>query len=243
MTSSIFIRSWRKDRFYLDYLLRSLAKFAVGFRDIVVAIPEGDKVHFQSTNFYTAKVVWVQEKEGTGYLSQQADKMHADLYCAGNNIFILDSDCFIKKPIKPEDFMANDKPVALIRHWKDSDTCIVWKPITAKFLKFEGAYETMCSLPIILERRILPLIRDYCVANHGMSITDYILSQPNGQFSEFNAALNFAMRFVPYAYDWRIADPATDGIPRDHLIQRWSWEERWGVEKYAEEYEAILAAP
>lgn len=241
MTSSIFIRSWRKDRFYLDWLLRSLAKFATGFRDIVVAIPEGDKIHFQSTNFYTASVVWVKEKEGTGYLSQQADKMHADQYCAGNNIMILDSDCFIKKPITPEMFMANDKPVALIRHWQDAGTGIVWKEITEKFLKFECMFETMCTLPIILERRILPLLRDYCSANHHVSITDYILAQPGNDFSEFNAALNFAMRFCPYCYDWRIADPAKDGIPRDHLIQRWSWEDRWGAEHYAEEYEKILA--
>jgi hypothetical protein len=137
--------------------------------------------------------------------------------------------------------MDHGRPVALIRHWIDAGSAIVWKPIVQKFLTWEPAFETMCMMPMVFDRQVLPLLRDYAVGTHGISISDYILRQPTNSFSEFNVALNFAMRFCPYMFSWRIANPATDGIPRDRIIQRWSWSEN-GVDPFREDYERILAA-
>lgn len=238
MTASILIKSWRKDRFFLDYLLRSIAKFCTGFRDIVVVLPEEDRPHFEFTNFYTASVKWITEPEGDKYLHQQVVKMNADQYCAGDIIFVIDSDCFIMGPMTPEMFLSNGKPISLIRHWQDAGTAIAWKPIVEKFLTWEPAFEGMCCLPFVVDRRVLPLIRDYCAATHRKSLTEYVMSQEQGKFSEFNALSNFSQRFVPHFYDWRIANPAEDGFPRI-LKQQWSWDER-GVQPFVEEYEAIL---
>lgn len=240
MTTSIFIRSWRRDRFWLDYCLRSLERFAHGFVETVVVIPENDKAHFEATDFHGAKVCWVSEKEGTGPLSQQRDKLHADEYCAGDLILFLDSDCFMLKETRPEDFMANGRPIALIRHWADASTAAPWKPITEAFLKFTPSFETMCNLPIIFDRRELPLLRDYCKSIHGgMSIDEYVLSRPRNEFSEFNAVLNFAIRYCPFMHHWQLA-AGNDGFPRDRIVQRWTWG-NYGVEKFADGYERILA--
>lgn len=241
MTTSILIRSWRADREFLRYCLRSLQKFARGFMETVVVIPEIDQPHFDNFNWCGARVLWIDEPDdGLGYLRQQRTKVYADVYTQADLIFMIDSDCFAMKTFYPESFMENDRPIALIRHWGDVGDAKLWKPIVEKFLTFPACFETMAALPIIFDRRMLPLLRGYAQATHDMTLDEYIIQQVPNKFSEFNAALNFAMRFCPYMYSWRVANPDCDGFPRDRIVQRWSWSER-GVSEFKEEYERILA--
>jgi Family of unknown function (DUF6492) len=239
-TSSIFIKSWRGDREWLSYCLRSLAKFAHGFTETVVLIAELDKPHFEGFDFHGARVVWVDEPDdGRGYIRQQVFKLHADEYTEAQCIFYVDSDCFLFQEMTPDMFIPNGKPIALIRHWEDAGSANAWKPVMQKFLAFEPCFESMCALPFIIDRRVLPLLRDYAKSTHGCTIDEYALSQPGNEFSEFNIASAFAQRFTPYLYDFRIADPERDGFPRV-LMQKWSWD-KTGVSRYADEYEGILA--
>jgi len=240
-TTSIFIKSWRGDREWLAYCLRSLQKFATGFKETVVAIAELDRPHFEGFNFCGARVVWIDEPDdGRGYVRQQISKVNADQYVDSDIIFYIDSDCFVTQPMKPEDFMPAGKPICLIRHWVDAGSAKAWKPIIQKFLTWEPAFEGMAALPFVIDRRVLPLLREYAQRTHGCPIEDYILSQPGNDFSEFNAMSAFSQRFTPYLYDWRIADPATDGFPRV-LTQKWSWDKE-GIHPYKEAYERILAS-
>lgn len=241
MTSSIFIRSWRGDRDWLSYCLRSVEKFCVGFEAVVVVIPQIDKPHFEGFDFHGAFDWWIDEPDdGKGYLRQQYVKLMADQLCTSNLIFVIDSDCFILSEMSPLMFLYGDKPISLIRHWSEVGNAIAWKPITEKFLTWEPSFEGMAALPFIIDRRVLPLIRDYALATHGESIESYILRQPGNEFSEFNVLSSFSQRFTPHLYDWRIADPASDGFPRV-LTQKWSWDKR-GVEPFRDEYERILAS-
>lgn len=242
MTASIFLRTYRTDRFWADYCLRSLAKFATGFLETVVCIPRHDAAHFEHTFFHGAKVVWVDEPDDdNGYRRQQITKLHADEYCSGDVIIFVDSDCFVKQPIAPGDFMSNGKPIHLLRHWADAGTALPWKSITEKFLGFEPLFEGMACLPQIIDRRVLPMLREHARHTHKKSLEEYVMAQPGNDFSEFNAHSAFAHRFTPYLYDFRIADPATDGFPRC-LFQRWSYGKE-GIGKYAAQYEEILASP
>lgn len=239
-TSSIFIKSWRGDREFLFYCLRSIEKFCQGFKETVVVIAEIDKPHFDGFDFCGARVVWIDEPDdGRGYVRQQLAKLHADEYVDSDFIFYIDSDCFILSPMDPEGFMVAGKPICLIRHWADAGSAIAWKSITQKFMTFEPGFEGMACLPFVIDRRVLPLLREYAKATHGCSIDEYALSQPGNDFSEFNVMSAFSQRFCPYMYDWRIADPATDGFPRV-LTQKWSWDKA-GVEPYRKTYEEILA--
>lgn len=240
MTSSIFIKSWRGDRGFLSYCLRSIAKFCQGFKETVVVIAEIDRVHFDGFDFCGSRVVWIDEPDtGIGYLSQQNLKVHADEYTDADFIFYVDSDCFITERMTPDMFMPNGKPLCLLRHWADVGNAIAWKEITQKFLTWQPSFEGMAALPFVIDRRVLPLLREYAQATHGCEIGDYILSQPSNQFSEFNAMSAFSQRFTPHLYQWEIADPATDGFPRV-LTQKWSWDKA-GVEPYRKTYEEILA--
>lgn len=237
--SSILIKSWRGDREWLSYCLRSIEKMCSRFKETVVVLAEIDRPHFDQFDFHGARVVWIDEPDnGRGYIQQQLVKLHADEYVDSDFIFYIDSDCFITAPLKPEDFLPNGKPICLIRHWADAGSAAAWKPIIQKFLTFEPCFEGMAALPFIIDRRVLPLLREYAKATHGISIDEYALAQPGNDFSEFNIMSAFSQKFTPYMYDFRIADPERDGFPRV-LTQKWSWGHE--LDKYKDDYERILA--
>jgi len=241
MTTSIFCKTWRRDREYLRYMLRSLRKFARGFDEIVVVIPLIDAPHFDFFDYCGARVIWTDEPDnGRGYLSQQNQKLHADEYTDSDFIFYIDSDCFVTEEMTPEMFIPNGKPICLIRHWADAGEAQRWKPIVEKFLGFEMMFEGMLCLPYVIDRRALPLLRNHAQHTHRMDIGSYIMSQPGNDFSEFNALSAFSQKYCPYMYDFRIADVGRDGFPRI-LTQKWSWDEA-GVEPFREEYERRLSA-
>lgn len=222
MTTSIFIRSYRGDRFWLDYCLRSLKKFATGFKETLVVLPKGDEPHFQSTDFRGARVLWWDDLPGDGYMGQMHCKMHADQMLDSDFIYFVDSDCFTQGPATPSDCMSGNKPIQLLRHWEDVGDAKMWKPITERAVKFTPAFEHMALIPLMYHRRTIADARTYMESTHGQSLGAYIQGVPFRSFSEFNAIGAFACRFQPHLYDWRLADPTTDGVPRT-IRQHWSW--------------------
>lgn len=252
MTTSIFIRSWRGDREWLRYCLLSLKKFAVGFAEIIVVLPKEDELHFDKFDFHGAIVKWVNDPPNTsGYLSQQISKLYADTMTQSEWIMYVDSDCFAKKEFRPSDFFtlpinnsSNEKfqpmkGIQLLRHWSEVADAKCWKEPTALPLGFEPVYETMAVMPLIYNRQSLILLRKHIREVHKKSAAEYIAQLPSPTFSEFNVLGTFSLRYLPYLYDWRMANPSTDGYCRP-ITQYWS-KAPGGVEEHREEFERILA--
>ncbi|MGB7195337.1 MAG: DUF6492 family protein [Collimonas pratensis] len=241
MTTSIFVRSYRADRFWLDYLLRSLQKFATGFSETVVCLPIGDEPHFEKTDFHGARVVWVQDPDAHPYCSQQVSKIEADSHCSADGILYLDSDCFLTAPMRPEMFCMGGKPIQLIRHWSSLDeNSQQWREITNGMIGFTPVFEHMACHPMIFDRRTLPLLREVIQHTHKKPLREYVCTITDRKMSEFNALGAVAHRYQPFLYDWRIAYPEHDGYPRI-VKQQWSYQEG-GVSRHEAEYERILAA-
>lgn len=222
MTTSIFIRSYRGDRFWLDYCLRSLKKFAHGFKETVVVLPKGDELHFEGTNFHGARVVWWDDLPGDGYLGQQHCKLHADTMVDSDYIFFVDSDCFAEGKVHPAMYRHGNKPIQLIRHWEHVGEAQMWKPITEKAVKFEPRFEHMAFVPLLYWRKTVEECRKYMEGVHEKTLGKYIQGVGQRDFSEFNALGSFALAFQPHLYEWRLADPANDGVTRV-VKQYWSW--------------------
>lgn len=240
MTTSIFIRSYRADRFWLEYCLRSVKKFCKGFSEVVVCLPIGDEPHFDQYNFRGARQVWVQDPDCHGYLSQQAAKIEADSHCASDFILYLDSDCFVTSEMRPEMFMENEKPIQLLRHWGAlDDNSKQWNGITESIIGFSPVFEHMPCHPMVFDRRTLELLRQVIENTHKKPLREFIKTIKENRMSEFNALGAVAHRFQPFLYSWRIADPANDRYPRI-ITQRWSYQEG-GVDRHRAEYEKILA--
>ena len=240
MTTSIFIRTYRGDREWLNYCLRSLEKFASGFHEVVISIPTGDEPHFDLFDFRGANVVWYNDAKCDPYVAQQENKLCADQYCTGQLICFVDSDCFATEPVTPASFCnERGKPIQLLRHWADTGDAKCWLPITAAALGETPTFEHMAAMPLIYDRRTFPLLRDHIAATHKESLREYISKVKDREFSEFNLLGAFALRYTPSFYDWRLADPSTDGYPRS-IRQQWSWQ-KGGVDRHRAEYEEILA--
>lgn len=236
MTTSIFIRSYRNDREWLRYCLRALAKYAKGFCETVVVLPKGDEPHFENFDSHGAKIVWFDDLPGPGYLVAQYSKLMADTFCLGDRILFVDSDAILSKPCIPEDFLDGDKPIHLLGHWSEVGDAICWKDVTKRAVGFEPPFEYMRCLPIIHDRRLFPIIREYMQATHGRSLGEYIQAQPRHEFSEFNVAGVLAHHFLPHLYTWRVANWEYDGYPR-YFKQFWSYD---GVDKHREELERLV---
>lgn len=241
MTTSIFIRSYRADRFWLEYCLRSLEKFACGFVETVVALPIGDEPHFDGYDFHGAKCVWVQDAECHPYVAQQVCKIEADEHCAGDAILYLDSDCFVTDLMTAQMFQSNDRPIQLIRHWESlaDANAQQWKAITEEIIGFTPMFESMACHPMIYDRRTLSRLREHIEHTHKKPLREFVKSINGSRMSEFNALGAIAHHFQPFLYDFRIADPATDGYPRI-VTQQWSYQDG-GVDCHRADYEKILS--
>jgi len=237
---SIFIRTYRGDREWLNFCLRSLKKYATGFHEVVVVIPKGDEPHFDLFDFHGAKVVWYDDLPIDGYNAQQECKVHADQMCEGQLICFIDSDCFITAPLTPGMFCnERGKPIQLLRHWAEVGDAKCWLPITAAALGETPIFEHMACQGSIYDRTTFSVLRTHMEATHKMTIREYISRVKGREFSEFNLLGAFALRYLPHFYDWRIADPSTDGYPRT-IRQQWSWQPG-GVDRHRAEYEELLA--
>lgn len=224
MTCDFFIKSWRKDRFLLDYCLRSLQKRAIGFRQTIVLLPKGDEPHFATTDFRGAKVIWVNETIGNGYLGQQVFKHRAYEYTDADFILFPDSDCFAFNDITPSSFFNSDnKPIHLITPYglTGDKGMEAWKEVTSRSLGFDVAFECMRAHPAIYHRDTLIECVKYLEAVHAKSLESYVASQPGNHYSEFNVIGSFALKFQPHLYDWRIATGSSAEYPR--MEQAWSW--------------------
>lgn len=244
MTTSIFIRTYAKDREWLSYCLRSLEVHAKGFREIIVAVPNADKSAFDGFDFRNAVRVPVNDPDCPPYVAQQVCKLEADLHCDADFIMFLDSDCVAYRDFTPEEFFSfsgTPKPIQLIRHWAGlGKDAVRWRDATKQLVGFEPTFEHMATLPLVYDRHTLRLFRDYLAETHKKILWEYVKHPHTHSMSEFNGLGAFAHRFTPQLYDWRTADPATDAYPRP-LHQHWSHIKGGISKQMAERFEAFIS--
>lgn len=227
MRVSILIVSWLQDRQWLDYCLRSIAKFASGFHETVVLVPEQEHASFVAQLPLPNGVRWATYPRTTEkakwHLHHQVMKCHADLWCPDAD-FVLhtDSDCVFSEPVAPEDYFIVGKPVMLMEEYKrlvDNP----WQIPTQNTLKRLVRYEFMRRHPQVNPVGVYRALRDHVRDLHHQPFDAYVLSRkadfPWG-FSEHNVIGAFAWSAFHDAYHW--IDVAKHKRPADKLVQFWS---------------------
>jgi hypothetical protein len=217
VTYDIFIKSYRGDFKWLSYCLRSIQKFATGFRDIVIVIPDTD-----SLDHLTAERVIKVKESGDPYMFQQAVKMSADEYSDADFFSFVDSDCIFTEAVTPETFMTDGKVNWLHTPWSQiaDDTSKVWSEVMRRCIGEDPPAEYMRRHPQMIPRWALQEFRGFVAEKHGVSLEHYILSQPGRYFSEFNCVGFYLWLYHREKIHWI---DTTDGIPPTVLIQKWSW--------------------
>jgi hypothetical protein len=232
--AALFIRTFRGDRDWIRYSLRSLRKFATGFREIVLVMPREDLIHFSSHDVEGARVEFCENDQCRGYIAQQITKIYADEYTKAEHIVFTDSDTIATGLVTPQMFFHEGRPIQLYREWENVGQAVCWKEPTKAALGIYPEYEHMACLPLVYHRSTLRICRDMIEAAHGGVARSYIMGCE--VFSEFNALGTTALAEQRHMYDWRVADPAIDGYPRI-MKQHFSHD---GVPRHAEAMEEIL---
>lgn len=184
MTVDLWVRSYDGDAEWLKYALRSIQRFATGFRRTIVVVPHG---HNPPTG--TSETVFHVAEIGEQYVQQQSDKMHADHFTDAEFIVFSDSDVIFTRPICPEDLIVDRRrPRWLYTPYSsiDSGDGQTWKKVTEKFLGRDVEVETMRRHPFTVPAWALRELRAWCHKTHGVTLERYMMTQPYRECSEFN---------------------------------------------------------
>jgi Family of unknown function (DUF6492) len=216
----IFIKSFHGDYEWLTYCLRSIAKFATGFRRRIVVAPDEEwkRMLFGAGEIKTV----VQRESENGYLFQQVCKLNADQYTDADFVLFMDSDCVFTRPVTPETFMRNGKPIWLMTPFDKAreDQRAAWVPVMTKWMNKVPEYEFMRRHPFMFPSWFFEKIRGFCANEHGVTLDDYIMHQPRRSFSEFNCAGFLAYEHFRDRFDW--INTETDEVPPETVLQNWS---------------------
>lgn len=218
--TAIFIRSYAADLPWLSYCLRSIHKFATGFTNIILAVPDTELHLFRHL---TAEWVIAVHDGKPGYLAQQAAKMYADNHTEADAILHFDSDMIFTAPVTPEFFFKGGKPVWVITPWTTiyGDEKKAWFHVMAKALRECPPYEFMRKCAIVAPRWIYAEFRTHMEKVHGVPLDAYIMNQPGHEFSEYNCLGFYAWLYHRDKFHWH--DTTIDGVPIWPFRQFWSW--------------------
>ena len=236
MSTSIYLRTYTKDKDWLPFCLRALRKFAKGYEEIVICVLEEEKEQFKDIDLTGCKFVTDPRWCANDYIGQQASKLNCDRHCSGNFVLHMDSDCIITREFDVNEYFKDGQPMVLFRKWEDVGGAAVWKSPTECALGRASQFETMATHPSIWWKSTHELVRRRIASQNNCSFDEYMAKVT--QISEFNILGNYAHLFQPEAYRFvRCVGPERDIYPR--VMKQYFSHDRV-TPALAEEFEAIL---
>lgn len=161
---------------------------------------------------------------------------HMAIICEGDQwcpqsdaVMILDSDTMFIRPVTPESFLHEGKPIILRERYEDFkayNSRYKWKSCVANAIGIDPEWETMVRFPMIHLRQTLVLVRELIERHTEKPWKEYILSGPNTfpqDFAEFPTIGTVAIKFFPDNYhfvDYRKGEPCDVGP--EAVKQFWS---------------------
>jgi len=208
----ILIRSYNKDRDWLDYCLKSINKHNPEL-GLTIVIPEGHDVGHPA--------IQVPPVHQDGYVDQQHTKLRAVAYVPedATHVMHIDSDCLVVGNLM--DLFIDGKPLMLKTPWEliDKDAS-VWREVTAHYMGFDPEFEYMRRMPLVYPARIYNDLTIYLEKLHG-SMGDWFYKIEGRRLSEFNLLGAYADKFMNDEFHW--INTATDPLPPLTVKQGWSW--------------------
>lgn len=225
--------TYGKDLPLARYALRSVDKFARGFRETIVVVPDCDVAAY-SAIAGNARVIGFSERPAKGMLHHQAMICQADLLCPGADFILhMDADCLFTEPVTPEDYITpEEKPVLLYQpfeEFKDWPNRYSWKSCVKNAIGIDPDHETMCRHPAVHIRPIYQKTRELIGVHTKQDWIEYVLSCRNEYpqtFAEFPTLGAVAMNHFHGEYHWAKYPTHNDrSIPqlvREKMTTFWS---------------------
>lgn len=219
VTCDIFIKTCAHDADYHRHCMASIDKFCTGFRNVVVIDTEAPT-------------------PAKGYLQQQVIKMHADTYSDADFFLVTDSDTLFTRPVIPETFMREGKPIWLHTPWTEEMLAHpgtrAWFDVMTEFHGVQPPSEFMRRQPFFFPRWLTASLRTFCGVQHNRTLENYVTKK--GRFSEWNVLGHHAWRNFQDRFHW--IDTSKDELPELVVKQYWSHDP---IENNIEEINRILA--
>lgn len=232
MKVSILIISYIKHFSWLKQCLRSIEKYATGFHEVSVWVPNEDIAEMQklASEYHGSvplKVIGYEDWPEKGMLKHFDLIFHADQCCPeADYIAHVDSDCIFIENVQPDDYFVNGKPVLMYGRYewlgKIEPAILIWQEGASRALGWLPEMETMRRHPAVHGKMTYLLTRQ-CVERHtGRPISDYIRDQRNEfpqTVNEFPTLGAYAWRFLSQQYHW--INHETEPRPKDKIFQMW----------------------
>jgi len=222
----ILIITYAQDIPYLELNLQSIERFAHGFSGVTVVAPSTELRQFNRLKGCKLSFYNRNPKSELWHLVAQVQKCLADEYCPEAD-FVLhtDSDCMFTEPVSPDDYFVAGKPVMLYDTYDNLPRDIPWKAVVESVLQRPVNYEFMRRHPQVNPIGLYSEFRDCIERLHQMPFQAYVESRkpdfPWG-FTEHNIIGAFAYYDPKWHEQYHWHNVATDGFPKEKLIQFWS---------------------
>lgn len=220
MNTSILIRCYWKDLDWLQLCLRAIECHCHGFSEVVVVVPESSRAWVLRNPLPSCARLIYGPVFSDDYLGQQVTKLQSDLFVEADLIMHVDADCIFTRATQPQDLAPGGRPLVLTRPIAELGRHYPWRHPTEEFLGFAVNLDFMQRPPFVYPRWLYPLLRQHCLATHGLPIERYVMSRPLRGFSEFNALGAYAFRHHAEAFDFRCIG---SDVPPPHCDWYWSW--------------------
>lgn len=236
----IFIVSCEKHFHWLQWALKSIVRFAKGFRQVMVAIPDNDMSglnswlpEFSNNTGVPIRFKMFRDWKDKGFLCHEWQIICADQFTDADYFIHLDSDTLFVEPVTPADYFVDGKPVLMHGsyqwlHQVVQANLMMWRETVVNAIGGDVPMETMRRHPAVHPRMIYGLTRK-CIEQHtGKHPMEYVHgcqeSFPQG-FCEFNTLGAVAWRHERDRYHWidhqRLHETNTPW-PNSKLVQCWS---------------------
>lgn len=208
----LFIVTYSHDFSYLEYCLRSIQKFAIGFVGTTILVPTKDvpalRIIIKNSGIQNVIVKSGYEWAKKGMLWHLVQKCRADEWCPDADcIAHFDADCVFTAPVTPETFIKNGKPILQYEKFdsigRRQPGVFLWKTATENCLPFPCPFETMRQGCETYHRATYKRTRELIEQKTGLPVNEYIKSCKNDfpqTFCEFVTLGNVAIREFPNDY-------------------------------------------
>ena len=233
----IFIKTYHKDYEWLEYLIKSIKKFASGFRNVIIVsdndghtIPDHIKEIMPLTIFYTdiptdtSNLDFLGNKN-IGYTYQQHIKLSWMNYTDADAILLLDSDEMLTEKTTPEHFKNNGKYNWYYSEWDENLDDIVWRAAVDKIFQIKSKYNSMRITGFIFTKNTTNKLYNFIKEKHNVNnFWELIIKEQLASFSEYNIYGTF-IRTIDDT-DYNILSIDNDLKVHNHtIIKSWSYGE------------------
>lgn len=232
MKVSILIISYIKHFQWLKQCLRSIEKYATGFHEVSVWVPNPDitemqKLEQEYRGAVPLKITGYEDWPEKGMLRHMDLIMHADQCCPdADHILHTDSDCIFIEPVRPEDYFVDGKPVLMYGRYdwvgRIEPSILQWQEAAYRALGWKPEMETMRRHPAVHGRETYLLTRQCIERHNARPVSDFIREQRNEfpqTFAEFPTLGAYAWRFLSQQYHW--INHENEARPKDKIFQLW----------------------